>query len=317
MSYHNPVKIAVVGVGHMGRFHALKLKNLEDANISGVWDIDTRRARDVAEEVGVDVFVSLDEAVQKSDAIILATPTKTHGKLGIHILEGGCHLFIEKPIAKTEEEGELLIDIAEEHNRVLMVGHIENFNPAFIAAKKYIKKPLFIESHRLTSFRGRGTDVSVIDDLMIHDIELITNFCGYDVKSINASAAAVLSESPDIANVRIAFENGCVANLTASRLSISPKRKMRIFQKKSYVSIDFEKKVVEVAEPIGMKPTGQIIMMGNFGVELSHPEVVEKDALEMEISTFVSAILENKRPETRSYLTSLKIVKRIAEEMEK
>jgi len=311
------IRVSVIGVGHMGKLHAEKLSKMPDVNFMGVYDIDAGRAKEIAVLCNTRAFDTFEEAMRSAHAIILATPTETHTKMGVNIIKNNKHLFIEKPISSYEDEAEILLSLASERNLVLMVGHIENFNPAFIVARTFIKDPLFVESHRLTSFRGRGADVSVIEDLMVHDIELLVSICGAEIKSLDASAASVITNYPDIANVRIRFASGCVANLTASRLSLSSKRKMRLFQKDAYISIDFENRIVEIASPVGERPEGQIVAMGDFRVEICRPEVAQTDALEQEISTFLRAIRGEFIVSAEPALEAMLIVKRIVEALRK
>lgn len=316
MHYNVPIRVSVVGVGHMGTLHARKIKSMDGVRLVGVWDKDTARTAEVAAQFQTRAFASLDDAIGYSQAVILATPTETHGKIGLQIIERARHLLIEKPIASSEEEAEILMDLSIDHNIVLMVGHIENYNPALVAARNFIKKPLFIEAHRLTPFRGRGADVSVIEDLMVHDIELLVGFCRSGTSSIDASAASVLTKNPDIANARIGFKSGCVANITASRLSLSPKRKMRIFQKDGYISIDFEKHVLEIVRPVSENPVGEIVEMEGFKLEILRPEIPSADPLENELSNFFSAIMEERGSNVESAVTALRIVMKISEALE-
>ena len=311
MKYMPPVKISVIGVGYMGFLHAKKLAQLEGANLVGVWDTDTERANHVAKELGTKAFDSFDEAVGYSQAVVLATPSQTHGKIGMHIIQRARHILIEKPIAVSVEQAEVLIDLANEHNVFLMVGHIENFNPAFIEAKKYIKEPLFIEVHRLTSFRERGADVSVVEDLMIHDLEILARVCGTDVESIDISTASVITDSPDIANVRMKFENGTVANITASRLSLRAKRKMRIFQKNTYIGIDFGQRILEIAKLAEDDTEGEFVSIGEKKVELIHPEIQVIDQLEEELKCFINYIRTDTPPTATSALWALKMCRYI------
>ncbi|MCD6417529.1 Gfo/Idh/MocA family oxidoreductase [bacterium] len=311
MRYNYPIRVSIIGVGHMGGLHARKLSKMEDVSIEGVWDIDESKAKNVADEIGTRVFKSFDDAVGYSQAVILATPTKTHGKLGLQIIERMRHLFIEKPIASNEEEADILVNLAAERDVVLMVGHIENFNPAFVVARKYIKNPLFIEAHRLTPFRGRGTDMSVVEDLMIHDIEILLNILKSDVEYIDSSAASVLSETPDIANVRLRFENGCIANLTASRISLSQKRKMRIFQQDCYIGVDFDARSVEIIRPADENPQGEVVKMGNYTLEILRPEIPDNDPITEELRYFIDAIKDERKIDCESSLSALKITQKI------
>ncbi len=307
MRFFTPVKISVIGTGYMGTIHARKLAKLNEAKLVGVWDIDKQKADKVAEELNTKSFQSFDEAIGYSQAVILATPSDTHGKLGMQIIELGRHILIEKPIADSENEADILIELAEEHEVTLMVGHIENFNPAYIAAKKYIGNPVFVEVHRLTSFRDRGAEVSVVEDLMIHDLELLPKFCGTDVTSVEVSGASVITNKPDIAQVRLKFASGLIVNLTASRMSFNSKRKMQIFQDNSYVGIDFGDRTAEIARIANKQTEGEIIQFGDKQIELIRPEIPDIDPLEEELKTFISAINENKSFDNSTSLWALKM----------
>ncbi len=311
MKKDSSIRVSIIGVGYMGALHAQKLREIEDVKIEGIWDIDEKKAQFLAREISTRVFPSFDEAVGYSQAVILATPTKTHGRLGLQVIERMRHLFVEKPIASSEEEADILVNLASERDVVLMVGHIENFNPAFVAAKQYIEKPLFIEADRLTPFRGRGSDVSVVEDLMIHDIEILMSICNSDVEYIDSSAASVLSKTADIANARLRFENGCVANLTASRISVSSKRKMRIFQQNAYIGIDFENRKLEIIRPAGENPRGEIVSMENFNLEILRPKILQTDPITEELRFFFDAIRNEKRINCEPPLNALKISKKI------
>ncbi len=316
MRYEHPVRVVVIGVGSMGTLHCEKLLRMPDVRLIGVWDKDEARRVSVARRFGVKAFASLDEAIGYAQAVVLATPTNTHGRLGVQVLQRARHLFVEKPLAATSDEAEILVDLAAEHGVVLMVGHIENFNPAFAKAREFIDSPLFIEAHRLTRFRGRGDDVSVVHDLMIHDIELVAGMVGCQVDFIHASGAAVLTDKVDIANVRIQFNCGCVANFTASRLSLSPKRKMRIFQQSCYISVDFSGRVLEVARPAGKNPEGEVIEMDGFKIELLRPKLPEGDPLEAELRFFIDCVKSDTPPPVESALAAVRICEQISEALE-
>ncbi len=309
-----PVKVAVVGTGYMGTLHAKKLANIANAQLIGVFDIDPIKKRDTAEIVGTKPFDTLDDAIKAADAIVLASSSSTHGKIGMQIIENGVHLLIEKPITASVEEAEVLVELAAEKNIVLKVGHIENFNPALAAARKFIDNPIFIEAHRLTSFRERGTDVSVVEDLMIHDLEILARICGTQLESMDVSQAQVLTSSPDISNVRLKFSTGCVANLTASRLSLAQKRKMRIFQKDAYITIDFAEKAVTIAQ-IASKyaDDAAIIKLGSKNVELFSPSVEKYDQLERELADFIDAVRKPHFEHPTSAIWALTVSKAITE----
>ncbi len=298
-------RIGVAGVGHLGSLHAKMLADCPGAVLSGVFDADAGRAARVAEENRTSVCATLSELIAVSDAVTIATSTSSHCQVGREVLEAGKHLFVEKPIAETVGEAEILCSLARERGVILQVGHIERFNPAILALEPYELRPLFIESHRLSQFNPRGTDVAVVLDLMIHDIDLILSFVRSPVKSVEANGVAVVSDTIDIANARLQFQNGCVANVTASRISQRRMRKMRLFQPDTYISIDFSEGMAEVFRLVGedepvVKGT---LMLGELGagarkkkILYEQPEVREVNALKHEIGLFVHAIRTNTPP---------------------
>lgn len=244
------IKTAIIGTGHLGRLHIKNLKEIEkerdDIQVTGIYDTDPDKMNKVADEFSVNKFNSVEDALNNSDAVILVTPTSTHFELAKKIIEKDKNIFIEKPVTETIPEAEELCKLVKNKKIKVQVGHIERFNPAVLALEKYNLKPLFIETHRLSQFNPRGTDVSVIQDLMIHDIDIILKFVDSPVERIDANGVAILTDKIDIANARIRFKNGCVANITASRISQNKMRKMRIFQKNAYISIDFSQNLSEV-----------------------------------------------------------------------
>ena len=240
------LKIGVLGAGHLGKIHLKCIKEIKEFNLCGFYDPDRNIAQRVEEEFGVRQFASLDELVDAVDVVDIVTPTISHFDCASKSLLKSRHVFIEKPVVTTLEQARELIKIATEAKVKVQVGHVERFNPAFLAAEPFFAGPMFIEGHRLSQFNPRGTDVPVILDLMIHDIDIILSVVKSGIKNISASGVAVVSDTPDIANARIEFENGCVANLTASRISVKNMRKSRFFQRDAYISIDFLKKEVEV-----------------------------------------------------------------------
>ena len=242
----NPFRVGVIGVGHLGALHVRMLKDLPGAHIAGIFDASPERLAKMAAEHGVPAFPGVSELLREVDAVTIATPTSTHFAVGKEALESGKHIFVEKPITQSVGEAEMLCRLARERGLILQVGHIERFNPAILALEPYEIRPLFIESHRLSQFNPRGTDVPVVLDLMIQDLDLILSFVRAPVKSIEASGVAVVSDTADIANARIQFANGCVANVTASRISQRKMRKMRLFQQNRYISIDFSDGTAEV-----------------------------------------------------------------------
>jgi predicted dehydrogenase len=235
----NKIPVGVIGVGHLGKIHANLYRQVESAELVGIYDNDLEKAQAVAKELNVKMFDNLHDLLAKVEAVNIVTPTSSHYEIAVKALEENCHLFIEKPIAAKEDDAETIVRMARDKNRIVQVGHIERFNPAILAMSDVPLKPLFIESHRLASFNPRGTDVAVILDLMIHDLDLILSLVKSKPSQIDASGVGVVSNTIDIANARIQFESGCVANVTASRISTKKMRKMRIFQHNSYISVDF------------------------------------------------------------------------------
>lgn len=240
------LRVGVIGVGHLGAAHARLWNQIEGVELVGVHDLDGARASAIAAEHGTRAFETLDELLGHVDAVSIVTPTSSHAEVATAALNAGVHLFIEKPITARYSQAAPLIRLAEERGLMIQVGHIERFSPAFAALGGYNLEPTFIESHRLAQFRPRATDVAVVLDLMIHDIDLVLTLARSPVSEVRASGVSVVSDTIDIANARLEFENGCVANLTASRISQRQMRKMRLFQKDSYISIDFAEPSVEV-----------------------------------------------------------------------
>ena len=240
------IKIGVLGAGHLGKIHIRLLKEIDKYELVGFYDADPEAAKEVEKEFGVKAFSSIESLIELVDAVDIVTPTITHYDCASKAIKNSKHIFIEKPVTNTIEEAKSLKGLSKEANVHVQVGHVERFNPAFIAARDYCSNPMFIETHRLAQFNPRGTDVSVVLDLMIHDIDIILSVVKSNIKRISASGVAVVSESPDIANARIEFDNGCVANLTSSRISMKNMRKSRFFQKDAYISVDFLDKKVDV-----------------------------------------------------------------------
>jgi predicted dehydrogenase len=235
----NKIRVGVIGTGHLGKLHASLYREVEQAEIAGIYDLDREKSRRIGAELNIKSFDSMEELIGAVEAVNIVTPTTTHFELAKKALEANLHVFLEKPITSSEDEASQIIALAGEKQKILQVGHIERFNPAVLALADVELKPIFIESHRLASFNPRGTDVAVILDLMIHDLDLILSLVKSDAVQIDASGVGVVSPTVDIANARIQFANGCVANVTASRISNKKMRKMRIFQPNAYISLDF------------------------------------------------------------------------------
>jgi predicted dehydrogenase len=297
------VKIGIVGVGHLGKLHLKNLLAQKIAICSGIFDIDQEKSQSIAEEFKIKSFDNLAELFKSSDAVIIATTTSTHYEVGKIALENKLHIFIEKPITSTIEEAEELIQLAKEKDCFIQVGHIERFNPAILALEKYALNPMFIQSDRLSQFNPRGTDVAVVLDLMIHDIDIILHLVKSEVEKIDANGVAVVSDSIDISNARIQFKNGCVANVTASRISQKKMRKMRMFQKDAYITIDFLQGLSEIYRLV--KPDEEVlgISYGEIGVGekrrkvvYEQPEIPEVNAMKYEQELFIKSILNHTPP---------------------
>jgi len=298
------LKIGVLGAGHLGKIHIKCIKEISDYNIIGFYDADLKNAIDVGKQFNIKRYEQIDELLDEVDVVDIVTPTILHYECAIKALKKGKHVFIEKPLTTSLDEARDLIKIAQEANVKVQVGHVERFNPAFLAASPYLKSPMFIENHRLAEFNPRGCDVSVILDLMIHDIDIILSVVKSNIKKISASGVAVISDTPDIANARIEFENGCVANLTASRISLKNMRKSRFFQKDAYISVDFLNKEAEI---VSMKdfdnennPFELIIDPGEDKpkkqISFFKPEIKCTNAIKMELETFYSSVVNNTEP---------------------
>lgn len=292
------LKVGLVGVGHLGKFHLNNWLEIEDVQVIGFVDPDDETAMEVSEKYGIQRFFDTDDFLSRCDAIDVVTPTNYHYEWCERAIKMGKHVFVEKPFAHTMEEARALVKLAKESNIKLQVGHVERFNPAFLALKDVSLNPMFIEVHRLAQFNPRGTEVSVILDLMIHDIDIILSIVKSDVKRISASGVAVMTDTPDIANVRIEFDNGCVANLTSSRISMKKMRKMRLFQKDAYIGIDFlDKKteIIKLKEPQDDNVFSFDIATpnGNKTIAVANPPVAQVNAIKQELEEFKEAIKKN------------------------
>jgi len=293
------LKVGVFGVGHLGKFHLSNWKEIEGVKLVGFFDPHNETAQQVATDFDLMRFTDEEKLIEACDIIDIVVPTQEHYSLCMAAIRKGKHVFVEKPMAHTLEEAKDLVAMVQEAGVKLQVGHVERFNPAFVAIQKMQLNPMFIEVHRLAQFNPRGTEVSVILDLMIHDIDIILSIVKSSVKSISASGVAVLTDTPDIANVRIEFNNGCVANLTSSRISMKKMRKMRLFQKDSYIGVDFLNKKAEIIKikqeddlnvfafdvdtPDGSKKT----------IAVANPVIEEGNAIRMELQSFYNAIINN------------------------
>lgn len=292
------LKIGVVGVGHLGKFHLNNWLEINDIEVVGFVDPNDEAAAEVIEKYHIKRFFNTDEFLHACDAIDIVAPTNFHYEWCEKAIKLGKHVFVEKPFAHTMDEARQLVKLAKESNIKLQVGHVERFNPAFLALQDVPLNPVFIEVHRLAQFNPRGTEVSVILDLMIHDIDIILSIVKSDVKKISASGVAVMTETPDIANVRIEFDNGCVANLTSSRISMKKMRKMRIFQKDAYIGIDFlDKKteIIKLKEPNDKNVFAFDIATpsGSKTIAIANPPIPQINAIKKELEEFKDAILNN------------------------
>ena len=299
----NKLKVGVLGAGHLGKIHLRLLNQSERYELVGFYDPNQEQAQKVVAEFGYTYFDNMDKLIEAVEVVDIVTPTLSHYECAKKAIAAKRHIFIEKPITSTVEEAEEIYRLLEANHLKGQVGHVERFNPAFLAAKSSIENPMFIEVHRLAEFNPRGTDVSVVLDLMIHDIDVLLSVVHSPVKHIEASGVAVISKSPDITNARIEFENGCVANLTASRISMKNMRKSRFFQRNAYISVDFLEKKVEVVK---MKEAPEVA--GDFDMILQnaegehkqiyfeYPEVQPSNAILDELETFADAIEHNTTP---------------------
>ena len=294
-----------MGAGHLGKIHLKCIRGIDDYELVGFYDPNKETAAKVEQEFGLKKFNSLSEIIDAVDVVDIVTPTVSHFDCAMESLKKSKHVFIEKPIVATPAEARELMKIAEEASVKVQVGHVERFNPAFLAAREMINNPMFIETHRLAQFNPRGTDVPVILDLMIHDIDIVLSVVKSNVRKINASGVPIVSDTPDIANARIEFDNGCVANLTASRISMKNMRKSRFFQRDAYISVDFLDKEMEVVrmKDIDADPADPFAMVLDLGegrgkkeIMIDKPEVKPNNAIMMELATFAGAIRNNVTP---------------------
>ncbi len=299
------LRIGVLGAGHLGKIHLKCIKQIANYQLVGFYDADKKNAAQVEMDLGVKSFEGIDELIDQVDVVDIVTPTLSHFDCASRSLRKFRHVFIEKPIVTTPEQALNLIKLANEADVKVQVGHVERFNPAFIAAAPFIENPMFIETHRLAQFNPRGTDVPVILDLMIHDLDIVLSVVKSGIRKISASGVSVVSDTPDIANARIEFNNGCVANLTASRISMKNMRKSRFFQRDAYISVNFLDKTSEIIRmrSVDLDKTDPLAMILDLGpgkqpkqILFDKPEIIPINAIQTELESFAEAILNNTTP---------------------
>ncbi|NER17591.1 Gfo/Idh/MocA family oxidoreductase [Spongiivirga citrea] len=314
------LKAGVLGAGHLGKIHLRLLNQSNKYDLIGFYDPDAENAKRVSEEFGYQIFDTIADLIKAVDVVDIVTPTLSHFDCAKQCIEAGKHIFIEKPISNTVDEALKMVELANVQKVKGQVGHVERFNPAFTGVKDMIETPMFIETHRLAEFNPRGTDVPVVLDLMIHDIDVILSVVKSKVKQISASGVSVISETPDIANARIEFENGCVANLTASRISLKNMRKSRFFQKDAYISVDFLEKKCEVVKMKDAPETPgefDMILQNAEGIKkqiyFENPDIEVNNAILDELETFADAINNNTTPivSLTQGMEALKVAKQI------
>ncbi len=295
-------RVGVVGVGHLGQHHVKHYKNLADAILTGVYDTDSNRAQEIANKYKTSSFHSIEGLLNQCDAVSIVTPTIYHAAVAEQCIRAGKHVFIEKPITKTVDEADVLINLAKQHSVVIQVGHIERLNPALRSLNNYALSPKYIEVQRLAPYTARGTDVPVVLDLMIHDIDIILALVNSPVKNIRASGVSIMTDSVDIANARIRFENGTVASMTSSRIAKDKVRKTKVFQKDMYVTIDFLLGLTEVYRVVSEK-NNKAILAAPFSdsdssreIVYEKPTVVPADAMQLELINFIASIRGDETP---------------------
>ena len=296
------IKVGVIGAGHLGKIH-LNILNNSDFELVGFYDTDVFNSEKLSQEKGYFFFKELHLLIEKIDAAVIVSPTTTHFEIAKECIDKGKHIFVEKPLTKDSNEAKIIETMAKEKGIIGQVGFVERYNEAFISCRKFIKNPKFIESHRLSDFNPRGTDLSVVLDLMIHDIDIVLSVVDSPIKRIDASGVAVISETPDISNARIEFENGCVANLTASRISLKKMRKTRFFQKNTYIAVDFLSKKVEVVKiKDAPKNTDDLALVLTNAegqkkqIYFENPQINDSNAIQEELEHFAECIHQNKKP---------------------
>ena len=305
------MRTAVVGVGYLGRFHAEKYAAHPDAQLVAVVDVDGRRAHEIAGALGVEAVTDHRALIGRVDCVSIAVPTNRHFAVARDLLEGGVDVLVEKPVTTTVDEAKTLVELAVRGGRVLQVGHLERFNPAVLAIEGIVNQPRFIECHRLAPFTDRGTDVDVVLDLMIHDLDVILSMVQSPLRAVEAVGVPVLTTSVDIANARLRFANGCIANVTASRVSLKRERKLRIFQADAYVAVDYGERRVRICR---REPDAD----GQTALVLEEREVPEGDALELEIDAFLRAVRDREPPPVSGWdgLRALEVAHVIRESLE-
>jgi predicted dehydrogenase len=304
MNTSKKVKVGVVGVGHLGQHHVKHFASLPDADLIGIYDLDTARASDIAKQFKTKSFSSIDDILADCDAISIVTPTTQHAEIAELCIKTGKHVFIEKPITKTVAEADHLLSLTQKNGTVIQVGHIERLNPALLALKDFELKPKFIEVQRLAPYTVRGTEVPVVLDLMIHDIDIILSLVNSPVKNIRASGVSIMTNSVDIANARVRFENGTVANLTSSRIAQNKVRKLKFFQRDMYVTIDFLQGLTEVYRAIDSDAQSSKALVtaplnndgGHRAIVYEKPTIEKIDALRLELTNFLDSIQGKSKP---------------------
>lgn len=320
------IKIGLIGTGHLGKIHLKLIQGLSEVyECVGFYDQDEVQAEKISKTYNCKAFSSAEALIDEVDCVDIVTPTTSHFEIAAMAIKRSTHVFIEKPITQTTQEARSLLALAEEAKAKVQVGHVERFNPAFRAALPYFDQPMFIETHRLAQFNPRGTDVPVILDLMIHDIDAILSVVNASVRKISASGVAVVSDTPDIANARIEFDNGCVANLTASRISLKDMRKSRFFQKDAYISVDFLEKEMEVVQMETLEgeagPYDMVMEMGNNKpskkITFDKPDIEETNAIQEELRTFAESIKNDTQPivSLEDGLNALHVAEQILEKL--
>ncbi len=303
------IRTAVIGVGYLGRHHVEQLLRIPEADLVGVYDIKAEVAAEVQRRYNVSAFATCEEALSAAEAVSVVVPTQQHFEVAAQALEAGCHIFVEKPISHTLAEADRLLRLAESRGRLIQVGHIERLNPAARALEKYALEPRFIEGHRLAPFSERGTDVPVVLDLMIHDIDVVLHLVKSPVREIRANGVNVITDSIDIATARLEFENGAVANLTASRIAQKQMRKLRLFQSRIYIGVDFLQQLTEVyrlVDPEESTPEALLTMPFEFNgrrrlITYEKPEIHEDNALYLELGNFIRSVAGLEEPVVDGY----------------